>query len=858
MGVVIIVTSVLLFLAVTTLAVLLILLWRSHVHLRKDTDAAVDQVYDDMDHAIADLEKRQSQSITTKVVSAATVKIGDSRISHTAPKDEKLQPPPVPPPPAAKPEAKPAAKPAATVEKFESAPKEDQWIHMTDASGKNYHPGGLAAATAWLRDGMTMPGGTCISEVSAPGTIGGGRLCMGGKDGADALNLVGRGQATQPAGPRMVRVQDALSFSTDGKTVMAMMPASKASKEKLLTVSTIKAMQDGSYLTSKPSEMGHLMVAGGLATTQGVFIGNPDTFAKSSILSDATQKPTTVMRGAQGVWETTVDADGSWALTGSTMQSRPAALLRAVGNKGVGVMLPNGAQPGEALDVNGTVRASGKLCIGSTCLTSDDIAALKQMRTQPSPAKVATDVATTVSKQVADQQQQKIMQSLQQTQQQAQQQLLQAQQQTQKQLTQAQQQMTQAQQQYQTQSQQQYMQLQQQLQGFGNSLKQDEAQHKLMQQQLEQSRLQQQQQQTQFQQQLQGFGSSLKQQSDQNLQQHAQFQQQLQGLGGSLKQDEALWKQQSDQNLQQHAQFQQQLQGLGGSLKQQSDQSAMFLQQMQGMSPQPIFGSLGAATVNAAVVVFGTKLFRKEYTGPVVRVRRGSDNAVQDFYATPTGTITTAANGAGTPYSMWIGSGTGYVTTWYDQSGRGSHITQGATNMQPVLTSAGKLVFNGTSQFLQKPFNKDVNTQTFTYIVGCTCYNVNGTHQSPITSRGAAVGTTSGYTLYKHPSPDNGFNHWNGAGGGWQSMKCGMTCAPNTVYNISGQYNGSTMTTTVNGTVATANMQIVLNTTGPFRVGAGATEIPAGMFFWNGEVSAVMYFNTAISSNDRNTILVNM
>jgi hypothetical protein len=66
------------------------------------------------------------------------------------------------------------------------------------------------------------------------------------------------------------------------------------------------------------------------------------------------------------------------------------------------------------------------------------------------------------------------------------------------------------------------------------------------------------------------------------------------------------------------------------------------------------------------------------------------------------------------------------------------------------------------------------------------------------------------------------------------------------------------MTTTVNGTVATANMQIVLNTTGPFRVGAGATEIPAGMFFWNGEVSAVMYFNTAISSNDRNTILANM
>jgi hypothetical protein len=85
---------------------------------------------------------------------------------------------------------------------------------------------------------------------------------------------------------------------------------------------------------------------------------------------------------------------------------------------------------------------------------------------------------------------------------------------------------------------------------------------------------------------------------------------------------------------------------------------------------------------------------------PVVRVRRSSDNAEQDFTATQVtdGTLTT-----------FCGAGNGFVRTWYDQSGNNKHAGQATTGNQPQVVSSGSLVtqnskaalsFNGTSHIL--------------------------------------------------------------------------------------------------------------------------------------------------------------
>jgi len=71
----------------------------------------------------------------------------------------------------------------------------------------------------------------------------------------------------------------------------------------------------------------------------------------------------------------------------------------------------------------------------------------------------------------------------------------------------------------------------------------------------------------------------------------------------------------------------------------------------------------------------------------VVRVRRSSDDAEQDF------TVSEISVGA---LVAFVGSGNdGLVTTWYDQSGNGRNATQTTAANQPKIVSSGSLVSNG-------------------------------------------------------------------------------------------------------------------------------------------------------------------
>lgn len=73
------------------------------------------------------------------------------------------------------------------------------------------------------------------------------------------------------------------------------------------------------------------------------------------------------------------------------------------------------------------------------------------------------------------------------------------------------------------------------------------------------------------------------------------------------------------------------------------------------------------------------------YTGPTVTIRRDSDNTALDFYANANGQMGTAVNGTGTTLESWLNGATGYVTKWWDQSGKGNHATQATTAQQPRM-----------------------------------------------------------------------------------------------------------------------------------------------------------------------------
>ena len=111
-------------------------------------------------------------------------------------------------------------------------------------------------------------------------------------------------------------------------------------------------------------------------------------------------------------------------------------------------------------------------------------------------------------------------------------------------------------------------------------------------------------------------------------------------------------------------------------------------------------------------------LSANEFGNPVVKVRRDSDNAEQDFTASEINDGSLVA---------WVGntaSDNGFVTTWYDQSGNGNDATQSTAASQPKIVSGGSLVtenskpaidFDGNDDFVESSSSTlaDVFTSSF-------------------------------------------------------------------------------------------------------------------------------------------------
>jgi hypothetical protein len=92
---------------------------------------------------------------------------------------------------------------------------------------------------------------------------------------------------------------------------------------------------------------------------------------------------------------------------------------------------------------------------------------------------------------------------------------------------------------------------------------------------------------------------------------------------------------------------------------------------------------LGATAATVAASYSLRPLNHSDANRKVLAVRRSSDSVTADIYADPFGTKLSLINGV--KYESWLTGATGYVVTWYDQSGNGRHMTQPTTSMQPVL-----------------------------------------------------------------------------------------------------------------------------------------------------------------------------
>lgn len=93
----------------------------------------------------------------------------------------------------------------------------------------------------------------------------------------------------------------------------------------------------------------------------------------------------------------------------------------------------------------------------------------------------------------------------------------------------------------------------------------------------------------------------------------------------------------------------------------------------------------------SAAAAYSTRLLRGAYYGSsAIRVRRSSDNAESNIGFTTSGNLDEAA------ITTFCGAGTGFVTTWYDQSGNSRNVLQATAGNQPIIYLSGFVIVNNS------------------------------------------------------------------------------------------------------------------------------------------------------------------
>jgi len=99
----------------------------------------------------------------------------------------------------------------------------------------------------------------------------------------------------------------------------------------------------------------------------------------------------------------------------------------------------------------------------------------------------------------------------------------------------------------------------------------------------------------------------------------------------------------------------------------------------------PFVGSLDLYP--SAAAAYSVRKLRTAYTGSAIKVRRSSDNTEQDIGFSGANLDTSAL-------TSFCGSGDGFVTTWYDQSGNARNAINSTAANQPQIVSSGSLFNN--------------------------------------------------------------------------------------------------------------------------------------------------------------------
>ncbi|MDZ4785571.1 MAG: hypothetical protein SGJ02_05785 [bacterium] len=262
--------------------------------------------------------------------------------------------------------------------------------------------------------------------------------------------------------------------------------------------------------------------------------------------------------------------------------------------------------------------------------------------------------------------------------------------------------------------------------------------------------------------------------------------------------------------------------------------------------------SLILDTYPTAMAVYSLRRMRTAYSGDCVRVRRSSDNVEQNFGFVNEVLDTVAL-------LAFTGANSGFVVTWFDQSGNGYNATQATAANQPRIVTSGVVDIENT-----KPTITFIDTSPSIletgFITNNSIFGINLTsnHVSRLTRvmslpdhYSSPVGSRAGGGSWweferEYLGIEMGFH---GAGQYWSGYRIPSGLGTRTSIVSSA---GTALNQWQNGTNQHVNLGISAfssNLNAPLRIGAGSQGNSDEAF--GGSMPEVILFSSALSNAER-------
>ena len=104
---------------------------------------------------------------------------------------------------------------------------------------------------------------------------------------------------------------------------------------------------------------------------------------------------------------------------------------------------------------------------------------------------------------------------------------------------------------------------------------------------------------------------------------------------------------------------------------------------------------------NTSTGAYSLKVINSSFKNkPIIQIRRANDSSISDFYGSSTSVNLINSNSQ--TVATWLNGNIGYVTIWYDQSGRTNicNATQTTSNVQPIIDIINNRINFNNGQYL--------------------------------------------------------------------------------------------------------------------------------------------------------------